>query len=81
MSGLRGAIDALRRALGPAQAARGCPSCGPDSPQTTRVLRPGDLALSCPACGRALDPDGQGIGSLIYTLTILTDAVQPPSAH
>lgn len=80
MTGLRTAIDSLRRALGPAQAAQSC-SCGPDSLNTTRILRPADLALSCPACGRALGPDGRGIGSLRYTLTLQTDAVQPPSAH
>lgn len=78
MTALRSAIDALRRALGPAQAAQAC-SCGPETSQTTRVLRPGDRAIDCPACGRALGCDGRGIGSLRYTCTIRTDDACPPA--
>lgn len=78
MTALRSAIDALRRALGPAQAAHAC-SCGPETAQTTRVLRPTDLAIDCPACGRALGRDGRGIGSARYTLTIRTDDAAPPA--
>jgi len=78
MTALRSAIDALRRALGPAQAAHTC-SCGPETAQTTRIVLRDELAIDCPACGRALGRDGRGIGSRAYTLTIRTDDARPPA--